>query len=406
MNTYLRTLLVITLFVGFSTNAMDPDKSQPTDNDPKLSDCDRKKQVHNNNNVYTTWTTHTEPSWKGNKITSCAMSPNGQLLAHGFKKIGIVFASIEEGISTRLSDSGTYDATRVTCSPKEQHIMAGESLHTGAHRLRIYYNLCPFSNREALKNDHYPVSDTIRSLCYTHDGEAIALGLDDGSVHLRNMSALSQTAKQFLLNKNPILDSEPVEALACIDNTTFCCGLNKSLVLFDTRAEGAATRIPGHMSRISRVATASTHPTLLASGAYDGTVKLWDLRKNAAHWTAGWSKVVISALALHSRYEHVIMGDKEGIMRIIINTCDAIEFKKAAYDAPVVDLAITHDGNRITSASSNGIYTIYGEQASIAAMYECWKQSEPVNDNNKSPQRKKRKIQNEQESVEVDGFLS
>jgi len=363
---------ITTSFACFTSRAMDGES--PKIGAPFSDDFDRKQQAHKSTcDFYKDWRIYTVLTFKGSRITSCAMSPDGSLLVHALKKGGVEFTTASNGKTITLEGNNTYSPTRVACSPKAPQVATGESLHTGGHRLRIYWGLDTLGKINGVKNIHEPMPDAIRSLCYTHDGHAIAIGLDDGSAHLRKLTDIDHVAKQFLLDKNQTLDSEPIEALACIDNNTFCCGLNKSLVLFDTRAEGAASRIPGHMSRISRVATSSMYPTLLASSAYDRTVKLWDLHKNTARWT-GQDDAVTSALAMHPRYEHVIMGNKDGTMTIAGGR-DAMGFAET-YDAPISDIATTRDGDYIMSASSNGIYKIYGTTKSITALCERWKKAD------------------------------
>jgi WD40 repeat protein len=143
-------------------------------------------------------------------------------------------------------------------------------------------------------------------------------GSDDGSVHLMDIHSTTAT----LLNKS--LHDQPVKCITLQPNGNgdiVVAAISNNIEGFDIRAGKIAYTLKGHTQAVSALSfneevlemfpENDTYPNCyLASGSFDKTIKIWDLRKEGSVSTLyGHNKAITS---VQMRGDRIISGGSFG----------------------------------------------------------------------------------------------
>ena len=147
-----------------------------------------------------------------------------------------------------------------------------------------------YSKTELLGHNSY-----VYVVKFSKDGDYIMSGSQDRSIKLWNPT------KKLLIKSYENIHSQDVLDLAITqDNTKFSsCGAEKQVYYNDANTGNVLRRFHGHTGRVNTIAF-NPNESVLVSGSYDCTAKLWDLKsqsrepiQNLNHAKDSISKVLV-----------------------------------------------------------------------------------------------------------------
>lgn len=126
------------------------------------------------------------------------------------------------------------------------------------------------------------------------------------------------------------------------DNTRFAsCGGDKSVFLWDVTAGATIRRFAGHFQRVNCVAF-NQESTVVASGSYDSTVRLWDCKSQNRLPLQLLEDATDSITALQIQNAEVITASVDGHVRIYDLRMG--QLKQDYIGQPVVSITCSKDG--------------------------------------------------------------
>lgn len=158
--------------------------------------------------------------------------------------------------------------------------------------------------KEAHKNPIYCVK-------FSNDGDYCLSGSQDRTIKLWN------PFKELLIRTYDKIHSNDVLDIAIAkDNTKFASvGLDKQVFLTDSIKCNLLRRFPGHLQRINSVCFDSDE-SLLISGSYDCSVKIWDLKSQNRDPIQTLSEAKDSISKVFALKEKIISISIDGSLRI------------------------------------------------------------------------------------------
>ena len=194
-------------------------------------------------------------------VTSVSFSPNGTTLASGDTERTVHLWETKTGTKLNSMTGLNHHVTSLLFSGNGASLAAG----TDGGDIRLWDIATGVTIRD-LKGH----AGRVLSMAFLQDGATMATGSYSGSVKLWDI-ATGSTTTTFEGKSNQCVAFSP-------DGTMFATSQNKSVKLYDMSTGDTIASFEGHDNFVTSVSFAPDGRTL-ASGSYDGTMLLWDLRR-------------------------------------------------------------------------------------------------------------------------------
>jgi WD40 repeat protein len=200
-------------------------------------------------------TVHNDAVW------GLAFSPDGKLLASGSRDGTIALWDVDSGAELRALHGHSRSPSRLRFSPDGRTIAAG-----GEHGTVKIWEVATGKVGDPLPGH----TGVVRCVAFSPDGKLLAAGGEDKTVTVHSLAA-GQVQKFAAANAiNDVAFSPDGRLLAAVGDA-----LAAAVNLWDLQS-GQETAIQGHGGPVHGLAFAPW-ASALATGADDGTVRLWDL---------------------------------------------------------------------------------------------------------------------------------
>ncbi|MGB3513523.1 MAG: serine/threonine-protein kinase [Microcoleaceae cyanobacterium] len=228
-----------------------------------------------------------------NKITSLAISPNGQILVSGSADKTIKVWDLKTGKLVRIIPGHEGQVNAVAISPDGQTLAS-----VGNDRLMKLWNIRS-GTRILTRIQEYGVN----TLAFSRDSRLLVTGSNDGAVRLWNLS--TGTRRQTL---------------------------------------------EGHTGAVNTIAISPNNQTL-ASGGEDGTIRLWNLDTGAQESILEFGSSPIASVVFTPDSQALVSGSKNITIWNVIQEETSQEL--IGHAQQITSLALTPDGKTLVSGSTD-----------------------------------------------------
>lgn len=148
--------------------------------------------------------------------------------------------------------------------------------------------------------------------------QQILTGSSDRSVHLYNPSKASESApKSGLVQAYSAHSYEVLDLAVTDDNARFASvGGDKQVFLWDVATARTLKRWSGHFGRVNCVGFGGEDGSVVVSGSYDATVRLWDCKSQSLKPIQILEEARDSVSTLHLVGHEIVTGSVDGRLRI------------------------------------------------------------------------------------------
>ncbi|KAM0803290.1 WD40-repeat-containing domain protein [Usnea florida] len=162
-------------------------------------------------------------------------------------------------------------------------------------------------------------SGAIHAVTYSSGtGQYILTGSSDRSVHLYNPSKTSSlTPKSGLIQSYSAHGYEVLDLAVTDDNARFASvGGDKQVFLWDVATARTLKRWSGHFGRVNCVGFGGEGCSVVVSGSYDATVRLWDCKSQITKPIQVLEEARDSVSSLHVLGHEIVTGSVDGRVRV------------------------------------------------------------------------------------------
>ncbi|KAL4890152.1 WD domain protein [Aspergillus ambiguus] len=214
----------------------------------------------------------------------------------------------------------------------------------------------PTTLTHVLKTHNGPVNAVTFS---SYPGTYVLTGASDRAVHLSraipNNNSSSPRESTAPIQKYEAHGYTVLDIAVAADNARFASvGGDRQVFLWDVEQGITTRRWSGHMSRIEAVQFAGEGDSVIVSGSADTTVNLWDARSNAHKpiQTLPEATDTVSALHVHMSTYSIASGSYDGRVRIY-----DLRMGRTTVDVlghPVTSVRCSTDGNALLASTLDG----------------------------------------------------
>ncbi|MEN0109667.1 MAG: WD40 repeat domain-containing protein [Planctomycetota bacterium] len=216
----------------------------------------------------------------GGPLRAVALHPDGRRVATAGFSDSVRLYDLEDGTAEPIEHGCPCEDTRAVAFSPDGRWMAAAG-RNGVVRL---WDLVASGGARDLPTD----GRRIRALAFSPGGETLAAGGDGPAVRLWAIeSPTVQAGDPGAAPTELIVRPGKVHALAFVDDRTLAVGGTRDdIVLWDTLDASPRRTLTGHTGAVAAFAV-SADGSVLASGSFDTTVRLWSLGRAAAAADAG-----------------------------------------------------------------------------------------------------------------------
>ena len=275
---------------------------------------------------------------------SLAFSPDGSLLTVA-RDGGIDVWNVDVGERVAPPLTGHYGAVlSVAFNPTDPNLVASAG---DDGTIRFWDVSTPQSNDEPLSGH----SDAVTSIAFSPDGRTLISGSDDGTVVVWDVAERRQAGQ-------PLAAGDAVTSLViAADGKTFAVGGGLDTIVIWDMASRSQVRVLSTGEPVSAISLAfsPTESTLLASGGYDGAVRLWDVATGEQLGLPMLGhRSVVSGLAFSEDGSTLASGGFDGTVRLWdVHTRQAIDAPLTGHGRVVGGVAFRPgSASRVLASSS------------------------------------------------------
>ncbi len=194
-------------------------------------------------------------------------------------------------------------------------------------------------------------------LAISPDGKLFAAGTWGGQIKLRDWPAAPDTdlpaPKKLRFNCTAVAVSPDGSRVAAVGGNEF--QKNAELLLWDVAAEKEIARLPGHNDKLYAVAF-SPDGTMIATGAADRVIKLWDVRAATLkeRLTLTGHSDCVSGLAFSPDGKSLVSAGWDGTIRLWATSSGESRGVFAKIDGEeILAVAVSPDGKQIAAGATD-----------------------------------------------------
>ncbi len=232
----------------------------------------------------------------------------------------------------------------------------------------VWWSRDPAAPDTLLCRDVVRLPNDVYAVRHTSSGRAVGFGGYLPHVLIRGAPAEGPGGEAP--RSAEVLMSTAVQALAAVAESDLlrCGGSDGSVTAIDAVAESIVWSVPRHGKKCPCVATNGAHT--VASGSYEGTVKVWDVRAAAdSKCEVIKFREAVTGLAADGSYMAACVGEGLHVWDLR-NLSVTLGSAPKAWKGPSRGIVVDSSHNSIVTASSDGMARFWS--------YETWDSESPL----------------------------
>ncbi|KAL8654551.1 MAG: hypothetical protein Q9226_003391 [Calogaya cf. arnoldii] len=186
-------------------------------------------------------------------------------------------------------------------------------------------------------------------------GQYILTGSSDRSIRLYNpaKASISSTGsglvQTYSAHGYEVLDISVTE-----DNARFASvGGDKQVFLWDVATARTLRRWSGHFGRVNCVGFGGEEGSVVVSGSFDATVRLWDCKSQSTKPIQVFEDSKDSVSSLHVLGHEIVTGSVDGKLRLYDLRMGVVYVDTIGH--PITSVQQTHDGNTVLVSALDSV---------------------------------------------------
>jgi WD40 repeat protein/predicted Ser/Thr protein kinase len=195
---------------------------------------------------------------------------------------------------------------------------------------------------------------TVRSLAFSHDGRRLAMGYEDKTIVVRDLTTGRDVCPALVGH-----DGTPW-SLSFSPDARFLAsgGLDNSVILWELSRGRLRTRLRGHANQVQCVDFAPDGKTV-ASGASDYLVKLWDVSDDRPHEVLEGHAMAVEAVAFSTDGQLLASASRDRTVRLWNVAGGTHVTTLEGHSDQVRSVAFAPDGKTLAAGSWDGTITLW-----------------------------------------------
>ena len=291
------------------------------------------------------------------RVTSVAFSPDGRTVGSGAGDGSVVFWDVVTRQSTPLKKVHNFPVTCVAFDT------AGALFASGSRDGSVaIWDVGTRTKRDLLYSSERK-QRPVTAIAFSPDGVTLAVGTDDGTIELWDVSAKDATRLVTTLTGH----RDAVSALAFGPSPQFLASAAAAgpTVLWDLQRESRiAEPLQAQPSAVNAVAFGGAHDELLAIGARDGTIQVWDAATRRFRPSPIVTDGEVKSLVLSADGGLLVSGSVHGRVTFLDgDTGKPLGEPLSAHAGAVTSIALSVDGRTLASSSEDRRVLIWDASA-------------------------------------------
>jgi WD40 repeat protein len=206
--------------------------------------------------------------------------------------------------------------------------------------------------REGLRIAPHP--STVRSLAFSHNGRFVAVGYEDRTIVVRDLTAGREVCPALVGH-----DATPWSLSFSPDAKILASGsLDNSVILWELSSGRQRARLKGHANQVQCVAFAPDGKTV-ASGGSDYLVKLWDVSDDSPRDVLEGHTMGVESVVFSPDGRFLASGSRDRTVRLWNVASGKPLATREGHRDQVRSVAFAPDGKTVASGSWDGTITLW-----------------------------------------------